>query len=63
MCYAVIIIEMTGLNDSLRYVVYIFMNAAVYFCPNKHVLKRMSSLVGYNWWIFEYAFQQRLILY
>ena len=28
----VIIIEMTGLHDSLRYVVYIFMNAALYFC-------------------------------
>ena len=59
----VIIIEMTGLHGSLRYVVYIFMNAAFIFCPNEHVLQRLSSLVGYNWWIFEYVSQQRLILY
>ena len=59
----VIIVEMTGLHGSLRYVVYIFMNAVLYFCPNEHVLKRLSSLVGYNWRIFEYAFKQRLILY
>ena len=60
---AVITIEMTGLHGSLCYVMYIFMHAALYFCPNKHVLERLSSLVGYNWRIFEYAFQQRLILY
>ena len=47
---------MTGLHDSLRYVVVIVMNAALYFCPNEHVFKRLSSLVGYNWWIFKYAF-------
>ena len=29
----VIIIEMTGLYDSLRYVVYIFMNSAFIFLP------------------------------
>ena len=44
---------MTGLHDSLRYVVVIVMNAALYFCPNEHVFKRLSSLVGYNWWIFK----------
>ena len=49
-----IIIEMTGLHGSLRYVVYIFMNAVFIF---------LSSLVGYNWRIFEYFSQQRLILY
>ena len=27
---------MTGLHDSLRYVVVIFVNAALYFCPNEH---------------------------
>ena len=52
-----IIIEMTGLHDSLRYVVHIFVNAALYFSPNEHVLNRLSSLVGYNWRMFEYAFQ------
>ena len=52
------IIEMTGLRDSLHYVVYIFMNAALYFCPNEQVLKRLSSLVGYNWRIFSYAFSK-----
>ena len=54
---------MTGLHDSLRYVVVIVMNAALYFCPNKHVFKRLPSLVGYNWRIFKFIFQQRLILY
>ena len=29
---------MTGLHDSLRYVVVIFVNAALYFCPNEHVI-------------------------
>ena len=54
---------MTGLHDPLRYGVVIVMNAALYFCPNEHVFKRLSSLVGYNWGIFKYVFQQRLILY
>ena len=27
---------MTGLHDSLRYVVVIFVNDALYFCPNEH---------------------------
>ena len=30
---SVLIIEMTGLHGSLRYVVYIFMNAAFIFLP------------------------------
>ena len=53
------------INDrpALRYGVVIVMNAALYFCPNEHVFKRLSSLVGYNWRIFKYVFQQRLILY
>ena len=54
---------MTGLHDPLCYGVVIVMNTALYFCPNKHVFKRLSSLVGYNWGIFKYVFQQRLILY
>ena len=29
---------MTGLHNSLHYVVVIFVNAALYFCPNKHVI-------------------------
>ena len=49
--------------DPLRYGVVIAMNAALYFCPNEHVFKKLSSLVGYNWRIFKYVFQQRLILY
>ena len=27
---------MTGLHDSLRYGVVIFVNAALYFCPKEH---------------------------
>ena len=30
--------NLTGLHDSLRYVVVIFVNAALYFCPNEHVI-------------------------
>ena len=29
---------MAGLHDSLRYVVVIFVNAALYYCPNEHVI-------------------------
>ena len=29
---------MTDLHDSLRYVVVIFVNAALYFCPKEHVI-------------------------
>ena len=54
---------MTGQHDPLRYGVVIVMNAALYFCPKEHVFKRLSSLVGYNWRIFKYVFQQRLILF
>ena len=54
---------MTGLHDPLHYGVVIVMNAALYFCPNEHVFKRLSSLVGYNWRIFKYVFQQMLILF
>ena len=54
---------MTGLHDPLRYDVVIVMNAALYFCPNEHVFKRLCYLEGYNWRIFKYLFQQRLILF
>ena len=54
---------MTGLYDPLRFGVVIVMYAVLYFCPNEHIFKRLSSLVRYNWRIFKYDFQQRLILY